>query len=301
MTVQVVYIAGQAFSGSTFFCAMLGVHPQMEPLSELAMWTLNGWRLNRVCSCGKRTRECPYWSVVHARWLEGLQGISLPEYIALQKRVETISYTWPRTLMRMPWSRQDMQAYAAPTVLLFQTASQVSGRPIIVDSSKKPGRAAALSMLDGLDLRIIHLVRNGLNFIDSSIRRRKLAVGDPRFLYRVFRLGLNWSTSNYAAERTLHLNGSKGIRLRFEDLVRDPISALGEVSTGIGIDLASIQEHLRLGQPITFRHMSSGSPHREGGPTRLKPELARPISFDRRVRLAFYLGAGWLSRRYGYL
>jgi hypothetical protein len=300
--VKVIYIAGQAFSGSTVLCALLGVHPQMEPVSELSMRSLKAAAWDRTCSCGRPSKECPFWMAVNRDWMGAMGAMTVSRYAELQRRIETIRYTWPRMFSHRAWpGAQEMQAYTEATVALFQSVVRAGGRPIVIDSSKKPGRAIALAGMKGLDVSIVHLVRSGLNYVDSNIRRGVLSRDDPAFLYRVFRLGTKWSTANFAAERAAIMNRPKGVTVRFEDLMADPVAALRHIETSLGVDLRSIRDHLEAGQPVPWRHMDSGSRHRHSGPTPLRVGLASGPALPRPVRLAFYLGGGAMSRHFGYL
>src|SRR3712207_8630396 len=55
-----------------------------------------------------------------------------------------------------------------PYTTLFRSA--VSGKPVIVDSSKSPARALALGMVPGIDLYVVHLVRDGRG-VATSLRK----------------------------------------------------------------------------------------------------------------------------------
>ncbi len=50
--------------------------------------------------------------------------------------------------------------YAEYTGALFNAIADLSGADVIVDSSKSPARALALSRTPGLDVRMLHLVRD---------------------------------------------------------------------------------------------------------------------------------------------
>ncbi len=301
MKPRVLYIAGQAFSGSTIFCALLGVHPAMEPSSELFMWTKYGLDPERVCACGKLSTDCEFWSAVRAQWLNGSHPNTLPRYIQLQERIESTSYAWPYLLGAKTDRSNEYAEYARLTTTLYQSLCSVSGRPIIVDSSKKPGRANAISAMDGLDVTILHLVRNGLSYVDSNIKRNNLSPREPDFLRKVMRLGLRWSITNYAAERAMLMSRSGGVRIRYEDLLSDPDGSLDSVGRAAGIDVKSIRDHIASGKPISYRHMESGSRHRTSGPAALRLGPLPAVKLESRVRLAFYAGAGLLSLRYGYI
>ena len=301
MKTRVVYIAGQSYSGSTFFCALLGIHPQMEPVSELSMWTKRGLEPGRLCACGSLSKDCKFWSDVRGHWLDGSDHTTLDKYTAMQDKIETISYAWPQMLKARPSASVEFEEYARLTTSLYRSIAVISGRPAVVDSSKKPARAIAVSNMDGLEVAIIHLVRNGLSYVNSNIRRMKLSPAQPGYLYNVFRLGLRWSVANYAAERAMLVNTSGGIRVRYEDLLSNPVGALESVGEMLKIDMQCVQDHVVSGRPVSYRHMESGSRHRRFGPATLRIDHGSPPNLDRRIRFAFYLGAGMLSRRYGYL
>jgi hypothetical protein len=299
MPARVIYVAGQSFSGSTFFSAMLGTHPDIEPVSELATWPKRGLDPGRLCACGKRSAECDYWTAVRSRWTGGSPDV-IPRYVHLQSRIERISLAWPQLFGAPRPATPEREEYLSLTASLFQSALDVSGRGILVDSSKKPGRAIAISKMDDPQVFILHLVRSGFNYVDSNIRRGLVAPGQPGFLYRVFRLGLSWAASNFAAERAMVLNGSRGMRLRYEDVLSDPAGTLETIGRQLDIDVRPIREHLASGQPVSFRHMDSGSWYRKHGPAPLRADLNSSAALDGRVRLAFRLGAGLFTRRYGY-
>jgi hypothetical protein len=302
MSLKVIYITGQAYSGSTFLCALLGTHPDMEPVSELSKWTTKDKKTNRYCACGKWAKDCEFWVAVEESWLGQNRPDSLKRYEQLQNKYETISSLWKTALSKSFATSSDFREFEEMTVALYRSISMISGHPIIVDSSKLPGRALMLSKMIDLDLSIIHLVRGGLRYLESSLRReKKISLNDPNLLYRTFRLGVRWSNTNFAAEWALTTSKVKGVRIRYEDLVSKPIETLESVSSALEIDLLSIQKHIDANRPISFRHMASGSGHRKEGAKPLMKEFNTLNNMDRRLKLSFYLGAAFLSRRYGYL
>lgn len=296
---RVVYITGQSFSGSTLLCALLGIGPQMEPVSELSKWT-TGYVRNpdRSCACGRKSTDCEFWNAVEKRWLT---KISLDRYVGLQNEFEHISSIWRNRLANTPRPPADFKEFCEYTVSLYQSLSDVSKRPIIVDSSKLPGRALAIAKMNGLDVSIIHLVRNGVQFLNSSLARGKLiSKGDPNILYKSFLLGLNWSVTNISAEYVLRTSKRKGFRIRYEDLVSDPIGIIRRIGSALEIETREIQDHVRRGIPISYRHMATGSAHRSREPKPIKGIYNVIPDVDRRLKIAFALGAGVLSKRYGY-
>jgi hypothetical protein len=302
MSVKVIYITGQAYSGSTFLCALLGTHPDMEPVSELSKWTTKDKKTDRYCACGKLAKDCEFWVAVEKTWLGQNRSDRLRRYEQLQNKYEPISSLWKTALSKRFMASSDFREFEEMTVALYHSISTISGHSTIVDSSKLPGRALMLSRMKDLDLSIIHLVRGGLRYLESSIRReRTISLTDPDLLYKTFRLGVRWSNTNFAAEWALATSKAKGIRIRYEDLVSKPIETLEVVSSALKIDISSIQKHIQANRPISYQHMASGSGHRNKGAKPLVKEFNTLNNMDRSLKLSFYLGAAFLSRRYGYL
>ncbi len=302
MKIKVLYITAQAYSGSTFFCALLGTHPDMEPVSELSKWTKNYYKLNRFCACGKRDKECDYWLEVERKWLGSIASNHIKRYVHLQSKFETIRSLWSPNWDQVTSESEEFHEFEDMTVSLFKVISEVSGRSVIVDSSKIPGRAFALSKMKGIDLSMIHLVRGGLRYLESSLKRgRKLSLDDKNLLYKTFRLGVRWSTTNYSAERAIKLSDVKNARIRYEDLVSNPLESFSKIEKALAIDLGDIKTHVKNETPISFQHMASGSRYRKQGAKPLIKEYASTDEMDTSLKIAFYTGAAFLSRKYGYL
>ena len=302
MDPRVIYITGQAFSGSTFLAALLGTHPDIEPVSELAKWTKGYLRRHeRLCACGKTASECEFWTAVEGQWVSATRPKALPKYVQLQDKFEHISSIWINRLAKDPHPTSEFAEYQVLTEALFRSIMHVSNRSMIVDSSKLPGRALAISRMHGLDVSVIHLVRDGNQFLRSSVRRGRLAAGPgPNLLYKTFALGLSWSITNLAAEYVLSASRRNSLRVRYEDLVSDPIRTIMEIGSKVGLDTSSIQKVLEQNQPIPYRHMASGSHHRTLGAKTVIAEHEQGPEIGRRQILAFRLGAAAVSSRYGY-
>ena len=300
-TPTVLYIAGQAYSGSTVLCALLGAHPEMEPVSELAKWTNRHHdRAQRRCACGRTVLECEFWSAVERGWLEMRTG-GLPRYAALQHQFERISSVWTHGLAGRPHPESEFEDYARLTRGLLQVISDVSGRPIIVDSSKLPGRGLALLQAQGIRVYVVHLVRDGLQYLQSSLRRGKAISAGGRWLTpRAFRLGLDWATTNLAADFVMRKSGGQALRIRYEDLVARPIQSLRSIGTLVHVDTTVLEQLISDGRPVGYRHMATGAAYRYQEPRPLL-DGNRPLTdIHRDARLAFQLGAAAASRRFGY-
>ena len=146
--VTVLYIAGSGRSGSTVFDLVLGNHQDVESVGELSNLFRSGWRNGEYCACGQRGDECSFWSEVKKDWVARTNAGDLEEYIKLQGEFEGLS-SIPRLLRQRHKPSESFQRYAKWTHALFRSIQNVSGKSTIVDSSKSPARALALSAVHG--------------------------------------------------------------------------------------------------------------------------------------------------------
>ena len=147
---RVVYIAGVGRSGSTVLDSVLGNHPAIQSVGELSRLANDGWIHNFYCSCGEPAKECPFWSAVQQVWCDSNGGVTIPEYIETQNKVEQIRKS--PFMLRENWRKSPtFQIYAEQTVLLLKAIQMVSGCTTIVDSSKGVERALAMSMIPEID------------------------------------------------------------------------------------------------------------------------------------------------------
>ena len=93
---------------------------------------------------------------------------------------------------------------------LFEAIRKVSGKDLIVDSSKDVNRMKRLTRLDGFEIHPIHLVRSIYGVAYSQLRKGL----DP------YEFGRGWAVIQGATRRALAHR--KHERIRYESLVRRP-------------------------------------------------------------------------------
>ena len=296
-TVRLVYVAGYGHSGSTVLNILLGQLPQVMGAGELFRLADAAWPRAEFCSCGKPLPECPVWSEVVRRWAAAVGGDPFATYGRLQRRCER----WPLPAVGSAvW-----QDYAAHTLAMFTAIRDVTGRPVVVDSSKVPGRARALSRLSGIDLRLVHLVRDGRG-VAFSMRRQlardpKAGIQAAKRERSVLRTGLLWMATNLVVERTARCLGeARATRLAYEDLMRDPSAALERLGAILGTDPSPLVELLAQGEPLGAGHVMAGNRLRMDGALLLKPDLEWQRRLPPAQRRRFERLCAPVLRRYGY-
>ncbi len=313
--VKVLYITGAGRSGSTILDIVFGTHPNVESTGELSKLVRNGWiggeslrgidpkRLRRpVCTCGRRTdipeledaaEACPFWSSVRREWVERVDSPDdIESYPTLQDDFERFKRL-PRLLRERRRPSPRFQSYARLTRALYESISAVSGKPVIVDSTKVSARAFALSMVPGIDLRAVHNVRDVRGVMSS----RKAKEGHP-----AWRTAVWWVGKNFIAEWVCaQLGPGKTVRVRHEDLYEDTRGVLGKIAPLIEVDLSGVADAASSGKTLQAGHNIGGNRTKKSGVVTLRPDSQewRDALSSREQRLTWAL-LGWLMRRYGY-
>jgi hypothetical protein len=331
--VRVLEITGLERSGSTILDLVLGNHPHIESVGEVGNLTVNGWisreslrgidpknRRVPICTCSKRLdvlyvdtpdEACPFWSRVRDEWVQRAGPESIETYPRLRGYFErTRSAGLVRQYFRLLYEKRrrsaSFRSYAVLTRTFFESIRTVSRKPIIVDSTKSPVRAFAFGMIPGIDLHVVHLVRDGRGVI-ASLRKtfkRDIQAGimwdhKGRPMWKVI---ARWIVMNLAAEWVCtQLGPKKTMRLRYEDFVADPKGALERIGSLIELDLTDLADAASSGKPMQAGHNVGGNRTKKSEIITLRPDVREwsTVLSPAEQRLA-WMFMGWLMRRYGY-
>ncbi|MGQ9913024.1 MAG: sulfotransferase [Thermogutta sp.] len=314
---RVAYIMGAGRSGSTVLDMLLGAHPDIQGVGELCNVVRAGWIAGQYCSCGHRTPECEFWQAVREQWRQEAGGTDPRHYEYLlqafeHRRVSALRLAWTRRpdLLSLPArSGVAFRDYARQTAALFRAIAAVSGRSIVVDSSKNPARALALLAADRhfglLDLRLIHLVRDVRGFAWSNRKsfRKDEAKGVQADLSGrpIWKSALVWVFVNLWSDyvRRRH-DRRRSLLLKYEDVTSRPDSALQALARTLGVTADPWLEMLQAAVPLRPGHVVAGNRVRMEREIRLRPDLewqSRLSPADKRV---CWMLAGWKAALYGY-
>ena len=301
--VLVLYIVGAGHSGSTLLDIVLGNHPKIASSGELGNFIRKGWINGRYCGCGKWSNKCQFWSNVYKEWTYRVGVNDAVGYLALQNAFERF-----RCWLRLQKERRRLAgsgrfgAYADRTQALFEAVRAVSGKSIIVDSSKNPVRALALSMISGVDLRVVHLVRDGRGVIWSYMKKKNMGRNIPsdRLYTSSWRAGFLWFLINVSSEFVLWKTGLHGVRIKYEDFVEQPEEVLKQIGQMLEIKFDAVAKLLSSGKEVVIGHPIAGNRIRMAGSIRFRPDYEWKKLLPKNVQRIFWLLAGSLARKYGY-
>jgi Sulfotransferase family len=314
---KVLYVLATGRSGSTLVDIVLGNHPDVESVGEFGYYlrpgraagsARGGWHEEQYCGCGERVNDCPFWSRVRHEWGERVgTGDVVGRYSELQEHYERYRRLPSMMLRERRRPSARFREYIEYNRALFETICEVSGKPVVVDSTKNLPRAFALSQTSGIELYVIHLVRDVRGVADSRRKdlQKDLRAGVAEHIegWSVWYSTANWLAKNLLCEwfRRRALLPKRSIRLRYESFVRNPKGALDEIGDLMGLDMTELAEAVSAGEPLRVGHDIGGNRMRMSKDVRVRPDAGRwgSVLSAREQRMSWAV-AGWLMRSYGY-
>ncbi len=304
--VCVIYITGSGRSGSTVLDIVIGNHKNIFGAGELINVVKSAWINNEYCSCGEKGKTCEFWSNVRQEWENSIRSKDLEKYITLQKMFEKFGMRSLLMLIRekIHFTTQ-FKMYAIQTRSLFRAIHSVSGNKIIVDSSKNPIRALALSMIPGIDMHIIHLVRDGrgVTWSNKKAFKKNVKMGLQRELYAkpVWRTAAFWIVVNLLSTSVRHwISPHKSILVRYEDFVTCPSETLLKIGDLVNCDFGEVVKDIENQTGLTISHTIAGSRMRMLGRVNLKLDEEWKTKLPLIDKWLFWVFAGWLLNSYRY-
>ena len=227
---KVVLIAGSGHGGTTILNMILGQHPDIFATGKLRDFPHGGLFVkDNICSCGAAATDCTFWKEVRAKYAPYEEQ---PE----EKRIPE----------------------------LFRIISALSAVPFVGDVTHNLGYAQQLMRIPGIDLYLVHVVRDGRGVVYSRTRKdyRIGRLGDSRWQHfrRLITVSRRWSwhIKHFGLlERKL---GDKSVRVSYEQLCSDPRAALAPVGNCLDLDFDEIGERLGSGQSFQpIAHLIRGN------------------------------------------
>lgn len=303
--VKVLYIAGFGRSGSTILGNVLGEIEGFFHGGEFNfIWERNLLE-NRLCGCGAPFGDCEVWGSVLKRAFGAIGGADAREMVRSQAsgtRTRHIPLMFSASGRRMLASR--LEKFMNRLQKLYGAAQENTGSRVIVDSSKLPAYGYVLGTTPGIDLYVVHLVRDP-RAVAYSWLRKKLQPDTDKLAYMLqmntAKSSVLWDVWNASSEALWRGASGRYMRLRYEDFVEEPQRVLQDILGMLHEDargLAFVDErNVELG----VSHTVSGNPNRfQTGLVRLRPDDEWASRMRLRDKMLVTLLTFPLLARYGY-
>lgn len=261
MTEKIILIGGYGRSGSTMleiilsdFCGAVGVG---EVKNSWERGFING----DPCSCGAAGDACPFWQAVLAE-VRQKTGLGIKDINALRLQVERNRYFFAHRVLGLPRGRyrRARQRYMDVLRVLYEAVWRVSGRKIIIDSSKDPAHIDLVAGIFPDKAVVLHLVRDPRAVVFSRRYSRNALKKKRRD--GLWSSSIQWVAINLFTARLRRAHPY--VLIRYEDAFRStgqllstfeespPIAQCRSASSGEGVDHSTSGNPVRLEEPRTL-------------------------------------------------
>jgi hypothetical protein len=264
---KIIYIGGWGRSGSTLLDRVLGQIPGVVSLGELREVWQRGLVENRPCGCGLPFSDCPFWIAVGDSAFGGWKAIDQREILRLRYSLDR---PWSVPVLAAPSGlglvRRPLQRYTGLLRRLYAAIREVSGARVVVDSSKLPSHAMILRRVPGVDLSLVHLVRDsrGVAYSWQKNVRNRVTAGEPKYLekYDPFSASMRYDLYNGLTTLVGRL-GVPYLLMRYEDFVARPKESLERILTHAGLSSSVDLSFVHDGEiSLAPNHTVDGNPMR---------------------------------------
>lgn len=269
----IAFVAGTGRSGSTLVSNAMGQLPGCLSVGEARYTWGRGAEANHLCGCGRAFADCPFWTSVMSDvraqhpTLDAARVAARVDARLRVRRVPAMMFNRLRGLPEVPPGPDD------PTIasLYHALATRAGAEHAVVDSSKLPPYARLLDGLPGVEVILVHVVRDP-RATAFSWRRAKATRDDadaetmPRL--SVVRSSVIWLLWNDMVQRWWP--ASRRLTVRYEDFVEDPVGELGRIAEALG---TTVPEGLIEDSALNLAptHSVAGNPDRlDAGSVRLR-------------------------------
>jgi len=303
--VSVAFVGGVGRSGSTLLCRMLNRLPNCTNVGEICYLWRHGVIGNLPCSCGEAFLDCPFWTQVGKIAFGGWDAVDAERAQRLRLRLGTHGELARAAAGRTSSRSDELKEYADLTRGLFEAVRAASGCAVVVDNSKLPGEAYLRARTDGLDTRVVHLVRDSRGVAYSRSKQVPRLDIENRQMGQVppGRTAARWMVFNFLLEALGRSCNLPRRLLRYEDFVADPEPEFRKVVAFLGIPASADDLRFLRGNEVDLvgDHGIWGNPMRlRTGPQniRLDEEWRRSMRPSIKLKVTALSLPGLL--RYGY-
>jgi hypothetical protein len=238
--VRVAYIAGAGFSGSTLLEQALSQVDGCVSVGEPFRPLFEPYWPDMTCGGGELFRDCPFWQAV----LSDAYG---NDQAAIRERLRVLGEGFVGHSVRSAFThsspphslRAAFREIGSLIEPMYRAVAARTGAEVIVDASKTGLWGLGILTAPGIELDVVHLVREPRGFALSNSRPHDFWPPGTQTIPRgPIRSYVNWVVTNLEAE-FLARRAHRSTTVLYETFARQPERTLASIVEMIGLDPAS--------------------------------------------------------------
>ncbi len=302
-----VFICSAGHSGSTLLDMMIGSHSTAESLGELVHLPMD-MALNTECVCGTAMHNCTLWPKVMRRM--GVGPVDDPYALNLGYSIATLGDVKRTSLMHRYLTRPKIAMkyyqlrYNLPflekltpgftqgiinTLKVYDHVRILTGKRVIVDSTKHYVRATALYLAQPEKTRVVVLVRDGRGVFYSGLKRGFNRDYSIRAWYNHYRRALQLLDK--------HVPKTHQILVHYEDIVTNTEQAISNLCEFLDIEYEPDMLNFKA---VIHHNVNGNNDMKFSSVAELRLDEIWKTKLEPTDRKYFERHAGALNRRLGY-
>lgn len=278
---KLIYLMGAGRSGTTALATFLGGSPEVQVLGEMHQF-YEHLHQGKKCSCGTRIDQCEFWRKVLERLPDEVLS-NVDRKMEVERTIERHQAIINHVLKGR--DIEELNSYLLSWREIFNVCREVSRKDVMLDSAKYIGRALALKHLEGIDLKVIYMVRDVRGVVHSFSKN----VQTPRrplsaiFYYLVI--------NSIAEIIRLFFLKQKCLKVRYEDMMECPDKFFTELANFLQMDLDCVKQKIRTDQEFDIGHIVGGNRIREQRKVKFRKDVGWQSKMTAWRKVLLYIGA----------
>jgi hypothetical protein len=256
---KVLAFSGSGRSGSTILEILLGQQSGFVAVGEMTRLWYHGYHKNILSGSRVPVRESELWVGVADEVFGGVDKVDGAAIHHLRVR----SFLEAFRIITKTASEDTMKRvreYADILSKTYQAIAKVSNKQVIVDASKDTRHVCVLAHTQGIDLRLLHLIRDSRAVVYSWSKPKKRLDADeyihqPNLLVS----SMKWNVHNFYSE--LIKRQFPSLQILYEEYVHNIEDTLWQILNFMEIENDSVTTEIDMDR-ITEQHGIWGNPVR---------------------------------------
>lgn len=180
--IELTFMFCNWYSGGTLFSIILNSSSDITCNGEVFPW--QGGGIKNDCSCGETVLNCQFYNYCASEMKKDNGSFDLDVFRVLPKLsgIKTVNrylnsfLLFPRIkeyiIKKFPPWKSRLNFFICNHIKFFEKALKLEGKKIYIDGTKNIRRAELFVGADNVNIKVIHLIRDGRGFCNSWVKNR---------------------------------------------------------------------------------------------------------------------------------
>lgn len=259
--IKIIYLTGYGRSGGTLIGRLLGDTKNAFFIGELRNFWKYGLIKNHDCSCGKKFDTCDFWGKVADKYTKSFPSDNIKKLSKEFREFEKLkNYFKLRKIKGNNNSRlkKSLDKYLERNERLFEIVCEVSGKNILVSSSRITGRLFALSFSEKLKIYPVFLMRDPRGVLNSMVQFDNRLYGEYR--HNALKQLASWNANTLLSVQIMNkISKGKVLFNLYSEFTKDPDQELEDLKSILNDDLDYSQHNGEISINLHSGHIFAGN------------------------------------------